>query len=263
MEPLPSPGEKTQHAQPTLTIRPATPNDIPSIAHLGTSTFTSTFGHSLSPEDLNAYLSEAYSHTAIASDLSNPGISVFVACFTHDRQKRNQVESQGRDEKKSRDVPQNGNENQTVSENENQEINPEAEIVGFVQLNTAWIEPCITTPRSSTIELQRIYVGSPAQGRGVGKSLLGFAEKWARGRAFTTLWLGVWEENLKARGIYEGVGFARVGEHGFKMGGCVQTDWIMCKSLEGWWRGREEGGQDAGEGENGYLNLEFWTAREL
>lgn len=57
------------------------------------------------------------------------------------------------------------------------------------------------------------------------------AERIAREEGYETLWLGVWEENVKAQGVYGRFGFERCGEHDFVMGSCVQTDWIMCKKL--------------------------------
>ena len=40
-----------------------------------------------------------------------------------------------------------------------------------------------------------------------------------------------WEENFKAQKVYERMGFRKVGQHDFKMGNCVQTDWILTKRL--------------------------------
>jgi len=56
-------------------------------------------------------------------------------------------------------------------------------------------------------------------------------ERLALERGFVTMWLGVWEENFKAQKIYERMGFRKVGQHDFKMGNCVQTDWILTKRL--------------------------------
>jgi diamine N-acetyltransferase len=36
---------------------------------------------------------------------------------------------------------------------------------------------------------------------------------------------------VKAQAVYRKFGFEKVGEHDFVMGVCVQTDWIMCRSL--------------------------------
>lgn len=81
------------------------------------------------------------------------------------------------------------------------------------------------------IELQRLYVTQEYHGAGVGRALIDRVEEIARGEGYKTLWLGVWEENFKAQNVYAKMGFRKVGEHDFKMGNCVQTDWILSKRL--------------------------------
>ena len=102
-------------------------------------------------------------------------------------------------------------------------------MMGFVQVNQGIVEKCVTGPKP--IELQRFYVDEKFHGSGVGGALYRFVEKWVKERGFETLWLGVWEENLNAQRVYKNFGFDRVGAHDFVMGQCVQTDWILSKSL--------------------------------
>lgn len=103
-------------------------------------------------------------------------------------------------------------------------------VLGFAQLTRGSLEPCITDePRP--VELQRLYVSTEAHGLGLGRKLVEEVERIARGEGHETLWLGVWEENFKAQGFYGKVGFEKCGAHDFVMGSCVQTDWIMKKSL--------------------------------
>ena len=47
----------------------------------------------------------------------------------------------------------------------------------------------------------------------------------------TTLWLGVWEHNLRALAFYGKCGFVDVGEHVFLFGTESQTDRVMARSL--------------------------------
>lgn len=103
-------------------------------------------------------------------------------------------------------------------------------MIGFVQLTRGTLEECVAQ-KEKPIELQRLYVAQECHGRGVGKALIERAEEMAREQGFATLWLGVWEENFKAQKVYERMGFGKVGEHDFKMGECVQTDWILSKDL--------------------------------
>lgn len=56
-------------------------------------------------------------------------------------------------------------------------------------------------------------------------------ETLAKGEGFEMLWLGVWEDNEVAIGVYEKLGFGKVGEHDFVIGEVVQRDFIMVKKI--------------------------------
>lgn len=103
-------------------------------------------------------------------------------------------------------------------------------VIGFVQLTQGTIEPCIVDVEQP-VELQRLYVDESYHGGGIGRALESEVEKMSRERGFKTMWLGVWEENLKAQKAYERFGFSKAGSHDFVMGTCVQTDWILTKTL--------------------------------
>ncbi|PBP22430.1 acetyltransferase [Diplocarpon rosae] len=109
-------------------------------------------------------------------------------------------------------------------------VDPRGHVVGFCQLTRGTTEACLATS-ARPVELQRLYVAQDHHGRGVGRALVSRALDMARAQGFETVWLGVWEENRKAQRVYERLGFAKVGEHGFVMGRCVQTDWIMSMKL--------------------------------
>ena len=87
-------------------------------------------------------------------------------------------------------------------------------------------------PRSQrTIELWRFYVDRAHHGRGVAASLMDAAVAAARERGAETMWLGVWERNLRAQAFYRKAGFADVGSHQFVLGSDVQTDRVMVRRL--------------------------------
>ncbi|CAL3972455.1 hypothetical protein PZA11_004430 [Diplocarpon coronariae] len=109
-------------------------------------------------------------------------------------------------------------------------VDPRGHVVGFCQLTRGTTEECLAG-HARPVELQRLYVARHHHGRGVGRELVSCVLDMARAQGFATVWLGVWEENRKAQRFYEGLGFAKVGEHGFTMGKCVQTDWIMSMKL--------------------------------
>ncbi|KAI8373386.1 acyl-CoA N-acyltransferase [Choanephora cucurbitarum] len=81
------------------------------------------------------------------------------------------------------------------------------------------------------IELARIYVDKQCAGQGVGKKLMVTCFEKARKLGKKTIWLGVWEENLKAIEFYKKHGFRKVGSHTFKIGNKLDTDEIMVKTL--------------------------------
>jgi GNAT superfamily N-acetyltransferase len=59
-------------------IRRATPADAEALAAIGASTFTETFGHLYPPEDLAAFLAEAYGLARTATDLADPGKAAWL-----------------------------------------------------------------------------------------------------------------------------------------------------------------------------------------
>ena len=100
---------------------------------------------------------------------------------------------------------------------------------GYAKLRTGTTEPCVTGP--SPVELQRIYVDRNAIGHGVGAALVRASLEAAREARHRTVWLGVWERNVRAIAFYERWGFATVGEHLFRLGSNDQRDLIMARPV--------------------------------
>src|SRR5690606_12337954 len=67
------------NAHPDPTIRRATSDDAPTLADLGATTFTETFGHLYPPEDLQAFLREAHSVDAWRRVLADRERAVWLA----------------------------------------------------------------------------------------------------------------------------------------------------------------------------------------
>ena len=182
----------------SATLRKATPDDVDAIADLGASTFKKSFGHSCTPEQMQAYLDEAYSPEAVAKDLADPNKDTIVAVAT------TSVEGQ----------PEQTRE----------------QVVGFVTMTRNSVEPCVENVPDK-VELQRIYVHHTYHGKGLGKRLAHAIEDMAREQGFRHMWLGVWQENHAAQIVYGKLGYKVVGEHIFNVGGDLQTDDVMLKEL--------------------------------
>jgi ribosomal protein S18 acetylase RimI-like enzyme len=77
-----TPPHPTTSTKETTIIRLASTQDASQIASLGASVFSTTFGYSLPPADLTAYLSSAYSTPSITTDILNPSMTTVVASPT-------------------------------------------------------------------------------------------------------------------------------------------------------------------------------------
>jgi len=54
---------------------------------------------------------------------------------------------------------------------------------------------------------------------------------WPKGRGFENLWLGVWEENIRAQRFYAKFGFRNVGSITFPYGDVTGTNLVLEKAL--------------------------------
>lgn len=180
--------ESQESNPPTTLVRPATLADTKSIVDLGVHVFSVTFGHSVEPHELQAFLDEAYSVEAVTKDLNDPNKDTILA------------------------------------------TDPAGDILGFAMLTRGSVEPCVAD-FEGTVELQRIYTYPKAHGTGAGKLLADKLEEMAREQGFKHIWLGVWEENFRAKKAYGKWGYKPVGNHDFVVGTVAQRDDIMLKKL--------------------------------
>jgi diamine N-acetyltransferase len=124
---------------------------------------------------------------------------------------------------------------QTMS-NEFHEVNAklllaceEKSILGFVRLREC--DEVRHLLGDNTIELQRLYVHTNAQGKSIGKLLMEHSLNYASNKGYEWIWLGVWERNFKAQEIYKKWGFEKFSEHTFWQGNDPQIDWLLKKKL--------------------------------
>lgn len=81
------------------------------------------------------------------------------------------------------------------------------------------------------MEIEKIYVLGAFHGKKVGQILYEKALQIAEVLGLSFIWLGVWEENLRAIRFYEKNGIVAFDKHIFKLGDDEQTDIMMKKQL--------------------------------
>jgi len=81
------------------------------------------------------------------------------------------------------------------------------------------------------IELERVYVTSEYQGKGIGRQVLNQVFEIAKTRKKDYVWLGVWQKNPRAIKFYEAYGFRKIGTHPYFIGKDKQIDWLMRKEI--------------------------------
>lgn len=103
------------------------------------------------------------------------------------------------------------------------------EVAGYLKLNV--LDAQTEEKGQHTLEVERIYILESFQGHRIGKLFMERAIEMARELNKESLWLGVWEKNVKAIGFYKKMGFVETGKHVFLMGNDEQTDYIMEKRI--------------------------------
>lgn len=103
---------------------------------------------------------------------------------------------------------------------------------GFLTLNLHKQPDTGTLLQTPVMEIEQIYVHPDFQGQGVGKLLMQQAYAIAAENAVATIWLGVWEHNVKAQQFYVKEGFEQFGAHIFRVGTQEDNDWLMKKTMQ-------------------------------
>ena len=79
-------------------------------------------------------------------------------------------------------------------------------------------------------EIERIYVLSSQQGKGVGRKLMTIALDYLDERyGQEPQWLGVWSQNHRAQALYRSYGFDKIGEYEFPVGETRDHEFIFCR----------------------------------
>ena len=105
----------------------------------------------------------------------------------------------------------------------------EHEVIGYLKLNFGQSQTELKDDKA--LEIERIYVLKAFHGKRVGQLLYDKAIQVALEKGASYVWLGVWEENLRAISFYKKNGFVAFDQHIFKLGDDEQTDIMMKKVL--------------------------------
>lgn len=97
--------------------------------------------------------------------------------------------------------------------------------IGYLKVNFGEAQTEII--EGNSLEIHRIYVLQTFHGKNVGHLLLDKAKNIGQTSGVTSIWLGVWEKNLKALRFYTKNGFVVFNQHDFIMGTDQQTDLMM------------------------------------
>jgi ribosomal protein S18 acetylase RimI-like enzyme len=101
--------------------------------------------------------------------------------------------------------------------------------VGYVRLRKG--APPAPIELERPIEINRIYARTSWIGRKVGATLMTACLSEAAATARATIWLAVWEKNVRAIGFYRKWQFVDVGSQPFLLGNDVQNDLIMVRPV--------------------------------
>lgn len=104
------------------------------------------------------------------------------------------------------------------------------QLAGYAIVREEAAPPCVTGP--SPLQLWRLYLGQGFIGQGLGARLMQATHAEAAQRGGRTLWLGVYDRNVRAVAFYERSGFTRVGGREFLFGGRIYIDPIYAAAVQ-------------------------------
>ena len=98
----------------------------------------------------------------------------------------------------------------------------ESGLAGYAVIKASTPPNCVDDP--TAIELARLYLGKAHLGLGYGEMLMWAVHAEARQQGGQTVWLSVYDRNVRAVRFYERFGFVKVGFREFLFGGQIIFD---------------------------------------
>lgn len=165
-----------------LTIRRARREDVEALAPFARQAFRDAYRLIDDPDDIEAYVADAFTPEAFAAILDDAESTLFVASVG-------------------------------------------SQLTGYARVARTVPPPCVTGP--NPVELARLYLRSEAIGKGYGAALMREVFAEARRRHGGTLWLSVYDRNVRAVEFYKRWGFRDVGKKDVLFAGKQYADPVM------------------------------------
>jgi ribosomal protein S18 acetylase RimI-like enzyme len=102
-------------------------------------------------------------------------------------------------------------------------------LIGYAKVGHLALPVQPPIPRGAQ-EIHRVYIDKEFQGRGLGKALMLHILSLPRIASASAVYLGVWEENLRAQHLYTLYGFAPVGKYLYQVGDQADQEIIMART---------------------------------
>lgn len=97
--------------------------------------------------------------------------------------------------------------------------------IGFAKLRENSKPDCLKD--ENTVELHRIYIVERFWRKGIGRKLVEKCLQIAKQKGYESLWLGTWEENIKAQKFYKKLNFVEAGKYRFYYGEHLTTNLVF------------------------------------
>lgn len=217
----------------TMTVTPATVADATWLAPVAARLFRAAFADANDPDDLDAYLADAFHRDRIAEELARPDTTTLLAWDAErsgsgDGARVIHVASTSDRTASTTPAGTGAGAGAATAATADSRATAPAGFLGYAMLVAG---PGAGVVANDPIEVHRLYVETARTSRGHGGRLMAVALDRAAAAGHDVAWLGVWEHNLRAIDFYTAHGFRQVGSHSFTLGSDVQTDLVLARHL--------------------------------
>ena len=106
----------------------------------------------------------------------------------------------------------------------------DGELAGYLRMEVSAPPPCVSA--RAPLEISRLYVLRPWQGRGMALALMRMALAEASLAGHDIAWLAVWQRAAQALAFYRKCGFDVAGTTTFRLGSDAQDDFVMSRRCQ-------------------------------